>query len=40
MEGKKKENEFKENYKRTKNLHNASKEDEESILFASEQLTN
>ena len=40
MEEKKKENEFKENYKRTKNLYNALKEDEESVLFASEQLTN
>ena len=40
MEEKKKENEFKENYKRTKNLYNALKEDEESVLFAREQLTN
>ena len=40
MEEKKKENEFKENYKRTKNLCNALKEDEESVLFASEQLNN
>ena len=33
-----KENEFKENYKRTKNLYNALKKDEESVLFASEKL--
>ena len=32
--GRKKE--FKENYKRTKNLYNALKEDKESVLFASE----
>ena len=40
MEEKRKEKEFKENYKRTKNLCNALKEDEESVLFTSEQLTN
>ena len=34
-----KENEFKENYKRTKNLYNALKEDEESVVFASEKIT-
>ena len=33
-----KENEFKENYKRTKNLYNALKKDEERVLFASEKL--
>ena len=33
-----KENVFKENFKRTKNLYNVLKKDEESILFASERL--
>ena len=39
MEEKMKENEFKESYKRTKDLYKVLKEDEESVLFASEQLT-
>ena len=34
-----KENEFKENFKRTKNLYNVLKEDEESVFFASEKIT-
>ena len=34
-----KENEFKENFKRTNNLYNLLKEDEESVLFASEKIT-
>ena len=33
-----KENVFKENFKRTKNLYNVLKKDEESVLFASERL--
>ena len=33
-----KENVFKENFKRTKNLYNVLKKDEESTLFASERL--
>ena len=33
-----KENVFKENFKRSKNLYNALKKDEESVLFASERI--
>ena len=33
-----KENEFKENFKRAKNLYNALKKDDESVLFASEKI--
>ena len=33
-----KENVFKENFKRAKNLYNALKKDEESALFASERI--
>ena len=33
-----KENEFKENFKRAKNLNNALKKDDESVLFASEKI--
>ena len=33
-----KENEFKENFKRAKNLYNALKKDGESVLFASEKI--
>ena len=33
-----KESVFKENFKRTKNLYNVLKKDEESVLFASERL--
>ena len=33
-----KENVFKENFKRTKNLYNVLKKDEESVLFPSERL--
>ena len=34
-----KENDFKESYRRKKNLHNALKTDEQSIFFASEKIT-
>ena len=34
-----KENVFRENFKRTKNLYNVLKKDEESVLFASERLS-
>ena len=33
-----KENEFKESFKRAKNLYNALKKDDESVLFASEKI--
>ena len=33
-----KENEFRENFKRAKNLYNALKKDDESVLFASEKI--
>ena len=33
-----KEYEFKENFKRAKNLYNALKKDDESVLFASEKI--
>ena len=33
-----KENVFKENFKKSKNLYNALKKDEESVLFASERI--
>ena len=33
-----KENKFKENFKRAKNLYNAVKKDDESVLFESEKI--